>query len=316
MRHEKVMLLSQFFAAASFAVTLSACSLSDKDRSGLFLGPADSGRVITGQSFSIFMRDYGILAENVTNLTIEFCKVDGGDSAGILLRGCVNTVVRYCTIENQKKSGIRISQEAESRGVQIVECTFREIQQDAVLAAVDDDKFIRHTGLVILSNTVSRSGLDTSRPGLYHGFNIQTPGYRIEKNLIQDVANGSGLSLGAGGVVRDNLVVRVGKHGIAYYPDHDSLEAAVWSVESNRVWDWGRNSAFSGAMAYAALEAPAGVAWIPVKYAVVSYNGAGMSASSLSSVDVGWPTSPDYLTDGKAAQFNYVLTNAPLECRP
>ncbi|GAB4089898.1 hypothetical protein GCM10028785_25670 [Hydrogenophaga soli] len=275
----------------------------------LLIDVTKSGQTVGPWTIDATGQPYGVKIEGAHDVVLDGVTVRNAQTAGIQVRGSARVTIRNCIIETMDTSGIQISNAASSTDITIEGCTIRSVKRDGILVAVNDLGGVHHQNVVIRRNRISDAGQDLSWPGHYHGIYMQSTGYTIESNLIYDVHDGSGISTRAGGMVRNNTVLRTGKHGISYYADHDSTGALEWTVQDNRVWASGLNTLTSSNHGILVIDFPVNsLTWIT--HATITGNLVHAPAAG---------SAPDiWLPAGFAADVsgNTLLTSSPPETMP
>jgi parallel beta-helix repeat protein len=170
--------------------------------------------------------------------TLKNCKIyntgsgtSGGE--GIFIEDVENLTVENCEIYNAGRAGIRLGISKSTRNVTLRGNTIHNVGADGISAGQRYADGVDHLGLKILNNTIYETGQAGRGEGLYHGMYIQASDFLIEGNYIHDASDGNGISVRSSGVIRGNLIARVGEGAITYYSDHMRGPSNLLLIENN-----------------------------------------------------------------------------------
>jgi len=214
MQYLKILILYLFIINTPNAKTLVIDSLSDF---------SISGYQSTGDQ-------YGIYITNSNRIKLENVKINNAETA-VFIKNSDDVLIDGCTIINSD-FGIRLSVTHSTNRVVINNCRIESIKFDGVSAPQRSGNNVNHHNLVISNNHFIDIG--TELDGKYHCIYVQSYGYLIENNDIENCRDGNGISVRADGIVRFNRIYGAKKSGIRYYADHKrGLSPLI--IESNTI---------------------------------------------------------------------------------
>jgi hypothetical protein len=172
----------------------------------------------------------------------------GHDKDGAIVRNCTfanlpgramritdvsNGIIENCVFDNMPETCIYFVNG--STGWTVRNCTFKNISRNGILTTEGPN------GLTIEHNIFEDVATDTTGEKL-HAMYIQSHGFLIQNNRIDNVHYANGISIRSTGTVKNNTVSRAGTAGVTsaacikYFPDHPQGPEPLL-IENNICWD-------------------------------------------------------------------------------
>jgi len=218
----------QVFVVLVLLITLGAGCKKNQLVSNLAPG------LIEGQTFrSTILID----GHNYDGTIIRNCTFENIDGDGLQIRDVNNLTIENCTFKTITGDAIRFRNSGVSDGVQILNNTIYDIDENGILSPEG------HVNCVIKGNliyNVAKDNLSSLVGAPHHGIYFQGFNVHITENTIYNVLNtdGNGISIRTYGKIDKNRIYNAADHGISYYSDHPG-DGKELLIENNFIYDNG-----------------------------------------------------------------------------